>query len=68
MDIRIHWFAPFNGISGEEQKPPKTLDLIKLKIMIWAAHLDAIFLDQKRDKIAAIVAAITLNATNFVKE
>ena len=68
MNIRIHRFAPSYGVSGKKQKSPKTLDLIKLKVIVRIAYFDSIFLDQKWDKIATILVSIALNAANFVKE
>lgn len=68
MDVRLHRAAPADGIAGEKQEPPKALDLVEFETVFRIADFNSIFLDQERDKIAAIVFAVALDTTDFVKE
>jgi hypothetical protein len=45
MNIRIHWFAKPNGITREQKKSAKGLNLVEFLFAIIAANLDPIFLD-----------------------
>ena len=44
------------------------MDLVKLLFAIITTNFDAVFLDQQRNKVAAIPLAIALDTANFVKE
>ena len=42
--------------------------MVKLLFAIITTNFDAVFLDQQRNKVAAIPLAIALDTANFVKE
>ena len=68
MDVRLHRFAPADGVTREQQETAKTLDLVKVEIILGAANLDPVFLRQLGHQIAAIAFAVALDAADLVKE
>ena len=68
MDVRIHRLAPADGVACEQEEPAEGFDLVELEAVVWAADLDPVFLDQKRDEVSAVVFSVALNAADFVKE
>ena len=68
VNVRLHRFAPADGIARKQQEAAERGDLVKLCCPIIPAHVDAVFLGQQRHHIAAIAFAIALHAANFVKE
>mgnify|MGYP000934963740 CR=1 FL=1 len=68
VDVRVHWAAPTDGVTGEQQEATETRNLIEFLLSIVSTNLDPVFLDQKWDQIATVAFAVTLNSADLVKE
>ena len=68
VNIRLHRAFPADGVAGKEQESPKALDLVEVLLTVVAPHLDPVFLDDGRHQLAAIAAAVALDAADLVKE
>ena len=68
MNIWLHWPAPADGVARKQQESAEGFDLVEFKARLRIANFNPVFLDQKRDEIAAIAAAIALDAANLIKE
>ena len=68
VNVRIHRATVFDGVACEQQEPAEGFDLVELKSVFGRSDLDAVFLDQQRNKVAKVPFAIALNAADFVKE
>ena len=68
VNIWVHRFAIFDGITGKQQKTTEGFDLVELLFSIITADFDAVFLNEKRNQVSAIATVIPLNSAYFVKE
>jgi hypothetical protein len=54
VDVGVHRAAPADRVAREQKEPAEAADLVELLRPVGAAHLDPVFLGQKRHEVAAI--------------
>ena len=68
VDVRIHWAAVTDGVTGKEQEPAEALDLIELKPVLRSTDLDTVFLHHHRHEVAPVPLPVSLDPANFVEK
>jgi hypothetical protein len=68
VDVGVHRAAPADRVAREQKEAAEAADLVELLRPVGAAHLDPVFLDQKRHEIAAIAFAVALDAADLVEK
>jgi hypothetical protein len=68
VDVGVHRPAPADRVAREQKEPAEAADLVELLRPVGAAHLDPVFLGQKRHEVAAIAFAVALDAADLVEK